>query len=285
MAGSAARMPKPLGGAPPSPFPEVEMAVRLTAFVVVAIVAATLIAGLIVGAQRDDNDGPVDLIVHNARVYTATPKGTMAEAVAIRGNQILRVGSEREITRLQRPQTTMIDAGGAAVVPGFNDAEVHPGRGGLSWTVWTSPARSRLRGHRAAGPNGRRTNPDRVIAGGGWMPEAFTDGPPTRQMLDRLVLGSPRAGGWLSADGRTAWVELARTPTRRRLSGGAAATPVAARAGMRTPAIRPASCTARRPRSSSISLPTPPPRNATTRCPEPSDGRSTPVRHHERPGV
>ena len=55
----------------PAPFPEVEMAARLTAFVVVAIVAATLIAGLIVGAQRDDSDGPVDLIVHNAQVYTA----------------------------------------------------------------------------------------------------------------------------------------------------------------------------------------------------------------------
>ena len=47
------------------------MAARLTTFVVVAIVAVTLIAGLIVGAQRDDSDGPVDLIVHNARVYTA----------------------------------------------------------------------------------------------------------------------------------------------------------------------------------------------------------------------
>ena len=47
------------------------MAARLTAYVVVAIVAATLIAGLIVGAQREDSEGPVDLIVRNAAVYTA----------------------------------------------------------------------------------------------------------------------------------------------------------------------------------------------------------------------
>ena len=47
------------------------MAARLTAYLVVAIVAATLIAGFIVGAQRDDSDGPVDLIVRNANVYTA----------------------------------------------------------------------------------------------------------------------------------------------------------------------------------------------------------------------
>ena len=81
------------------------MAARLTTYVVVGIVAATLIAGLIVGAQRDDNDGPVDLIVFNAKVYTADAPATMAEAVAVRGNQILRVGSNREINRLRRPQT------------------------------------------------------------------------------------------------------------------------------------------------------------------------------------
>ena len=108
------------------------MAARLTAYVVVGIVAATLIAGLIVGAQRDDTDGPVDVIVHNAKVYTAGARGTMAEAVAIRGNQILRVGSEREVTRLRRPQTTMIDARGAAVLPGFNDAHLHFITGGLN---------------------------------------------------------------------------------------------------------------------------------------------------------
>ena len=52
------------------------MAARLTSFLVVGIVAVTLIAGLIVGAQRDDSDGPVDLIVHNAVVFTGDADGT-----------------------------------------------------------------------------------------------------------------------------------------------------------------------------------------------------------------
>ena len=59
------------------------MAARLTTYVVVGIVAATLIAGLIVGAQRDDSDGPVDLIVQNGRVYTAGPDADMAQLNAI----------------------------------------------------------------------------------------------------------------------------------------------------------------------------------------------------------
>src|SRR5512141_1886484 len=108
------------------------MAARLTTYLVVAIVASTLIAGLIVGARSDDSDGPVDLIVYNGVVYTADGSGDKAEAVAIRGNQILRVGSDREINRLRRPQTTVIDAHGAAVLPGFDDADVRFIEGGLS---------------------------------------------------------------------------------------------------------------------------------------------------------
>ena len=107
------------------------MAARLTTFVIAGIMGITLIAGLIVGAQRDD-DGLVDLIVHNAVVFTGDADGEMPQAVAVRGNQILKVGSNREILRMQRPQTLTIDAKGAAVVPGFNDAHLHLVRGGLT---------------------------------------------------------------------------------------------------------------------------------------------------------
>ena len=94
------------------------MAARLTAYIVSVIVAITLIAGLIAGAQRAD-DGPVDVMVVNGKVYTADGKGTTAEAVAIQGNKIVRVGSTREIQRLRRAQTVVIDAKGGTVLPGF----------------------------------------------------------------------------------------------------------------------------------------------------------------------
>jgi predicted amidohydrolase YtcJ len=94
------------------------VAARLTAYIVSMIVAITLIAGLIVGAQRTD-DGPVDVMVVNGKVYTADGKGTTAEAVAIQGNKILRVGTTREIQRLRRAQTVVIDAKGGTVLPGF----------------------------------------------------------------------------------------------------------------------------------------------------------------------
>lgn len=181
------------------------MAARLTTYVVVGIVAATLIAGLIVGAQRDDSDGPVDLIVFNATVYTADKSGTMAEAVAVRGNQILRVGSNREVNRLRRPQTVVVDALGAAVVPGFNDADAHLIDGGLSLdaidlidAATPDEIQARVRTWADA-------NPERLwVVGRGWHADAFQTGSPTRQLLDAVVPNRPAL--MLSYDGRTAWV-------------------------------------------------------------------------------
>ena len=107
------------------------MAARLTAYAVAFIVGVTFIAGLIVRAQRED-DGAVDLIVINGKLYAGDGGKELAEAVAVRGNKVVRVGSNREIQRLRRAQTTVIDAKGGAIVPGFNDAHTHLINGGLS---------------------------------------------------------------------------------------------------------------------------------------------------------
>src|SRR5687767_2688523 len=76
------------------------MATRLTTILVAVIVGATFIAGLIVGAQRDDLNGPVDLIIVNGKVYPGAG-AELQEALAVRGNQILRVGTNREVKRLR----------------------------------------------------------------------------------------------------------------------------------------------------------------------------------------
>jgi len=179
------------------------MAARLTTYVVVGIVCATLIAGFMVGAQRDE-DGPVDLIVHNARVYTADADQSMAEAVAIRGNQILRVGSNREVNRLRRPQTKVIDAQGAAVLPGFNDSHVHFIEGGLTFemldlhgVVTADDVTERLAAWAESNPT------HSWIRGRRWLDADFA-GIPTHQMLDAVVEHRPVQV--VSSDGRTSWV-------------------------------------------------------------------------------
>jgi len=193
------------------------MAARLTTYVVVAIVAATLIAGLMVGAQRDDNDGPVDLIVSNARIYTADASGTMAEAVAVRGNQILRVGSNREINRLKRPQTVVIDAHGAAVLPGFNDASTHFIDAGLALDEVDLADATTVEEIQARVQVWAESHADAAwIVGHDWHPSTLAT-PPTRHLLD--AVDSDRAVFLVSSDRRAAWLNskaLQRTGITRR---------------------------------------------------------------------
>ncbi len=99
------------------------MAARLTAFLVAIIVGISVVAGLIVGAQREA-DPAVDLLVYNGRVYTGDPNAPIAEAIAIRGNRILKIGSNRDIKRLRRDAATVIDAHGGSILPGFADTYV-----------------------------------------------------------------------------------------------------------------------------------------------------------------
>ena len=180
------------------------MAARLATYLVVAIVAGTLIAGLIVGAQRADDSGPVDLIIHNARVYAADDLGSIADAVAIRGNKILKVGSEREILRYRRPQTTVIDAKGAAVLPGFDDAHVSLITGGLARDGVQLFGATTLEDVQARITTWAEAHPDAGwITGSGWSYDVFAD-LPVRAQLDAAA--GDRPVQLIAQDGQALWL-------------------------------------------------------------------------------
>ena len=214
------------------------MAARLAAYLVALIVASTVIAGLIVGAQRDDNAGPVDVIVHNAKVYAADDLGTMAEAIAIRGNKILKVGGEREVMRYRRPQTTVIDARGAAVLPGFADAHASLVAGGLARDAVQLFGAATLDDIRARIETWVTVRPDAPwILGVGWSLDSVAE--PTRAQLDAIV--SDRPIRLLSQDGETIWVNskaLALAGITRRTAAPAHGTIVRDRRGEATGVLR-----------------------------------------------
>src|SRR5262245_19315221 len=182
------------------------MASRLTTLIVVLIVTGTLIVGFIVGAQREDLNGPIDLIITNGRVFSGRAD-KLAEALAIRGNKILLVGSNREVKRLRRAQTTMVDAHGATVLPGFNDSHIHLLSGGLAFSELDLGGASTLDAVKAAISDYATAHADRQwIIGRGWIYDAF-EGLPTRQQLDALVPDRP---AYLTAyDGHTGWANTA----------------------------------------------------------------------------
>ena len=59
-------------------------------------------------------------------MITVDRDSRIAEAVAIRGDRLLAVGSDAEIARFTGPATRVIDAGGKALLPGLYDSHVHP---------------------------------------------------------------------------------------------------------------------------------------------------------------
>ncbi len=69
---------------------------------------------------------PADQVIRNANVITVDSGSRIAQAVAIRGDRIVAVGSNDELRPWIGPDTRIIDAGGKTVLPGLYDSHVHP---------------------------------------------------------------------------------------------------------------------------------------------------------------
>lgn len=66
-----------------------------------------------------------DLLLVDGRVFTADPALPWAEAIAIRGDRIVAVGSGSELRARVVPTARLLSLGGRLVVPGINDAHTH----------------------------------------------------------------------------------------------------------------------------------------------------------------
>jgi predicted amidohydrolase YtcJ len=148
---------------------------------------------------------PADLALVGGRVVTFDPRTRGAEGVAVRGGRIAAVGTYRQVRDLIGPATQVVDVHGGTVLPGFQDAHVHPDHGGL--------ARMRCDLHEVRGID----NYERAVAryatshrdvpwilGAGWSLDDFPGGNPSRRTLDAVVPDRPVF--LPNRDGHDAWV-------------------------------------------------------------------------------
>ena len=70
---------------------------------------------------------PNELLIVNARIFTGSPTAPWADALLSRGDRIVAVGTEAAVLVKATPSARRIDAGSRLVIPGINDAHVHPG--------------------------------------------------------------------------------------------------------------------------------------------------------------
>lgn len=137
------------------------------------------------------------LIVFNATVHTMDPGKPTAEAVAVYGQRVIAVGTNKEIKGMARADTRLIDARGQLVLPGFNDSHVHFLSGGFQLaSVDLRDANTpeefadRIRRFAEKLPSGR------WITGGDWDHERWANvngsAPlPTKDLIDRFTANTP----------------------------------------------------------------------------------------------
>jgi len=146
-----------------------------------------------------------DFVLEGAAVYTVDAARTWAEAIAVRGDEIVFVGGSKGAARYVGPRTRVVNLAGKMVLPGFQDAHLHPLWAGIEqlhcmlYDLTTQEAYVRAVAECAA------SDPEEPwIRGAGWDMAVFPGGIPNRRALDAVV--SDRPVFLSSKDGHTAWV-------------------------------------------------------------------------------
>ncbi len=171
--------------------------------------AAVLAAAAPLLAQRSsEKQGQADRVFLNGRIFTADPARPFAEALAVRGQALLAIGTSAEMRKLAGRGTDVVDLRGRFVAPGFIDAHAHLVGGSLSLEELRLDEAPDFAGVSARITAWAKANPEaRWVTGEGWTYAAFPGGMPSRAQLDALVPDRPAF--FSSYDGHTGWANSA----------------------------------------------------------------------------
>lgn len=89
------------------------------------ILNAAILLSALTSANAQSQRIEPDCVLINGKIFTSDAAHPYGQALAIKGERILAVGTSEEISRLAVPQTIRIDLQGRVVIPGINDAHYH----------------------------------------------------------------------------------------------------------------------------------------------------------------
>jgi predicted amidohydrolase YtcJ len=141
----------------------------------------------------------------NGSVYTVDAARSRASAVAVEDGRIAFVGDDVEIRDRIDATTEVVDLGGRMLLPGFQDAHVHPVGGGVDRLQCDLHDLHTSEDYVRSIQAYAESHPDREwILGGGWSMDVFPGGTPTKDLLDAVV--PDRIVFLPNRDGHSAWV-------------------------------------------------------------------------------
>jgi predicted amidohydrolase YtcJ len=143
-----------------------------------------------------------DWIIENAKFYV--PENS-AQALAIKSNRILSIGSLADMSAHIGPMTKRLDVKGATVTPGFIDSHVHFLSGSLGLAQIDLSEADSIEAIQARILAFHQEHPKQAsLVGRGWVYGTFPEGLPHKKMLDAIVDDRPVV--MKCYDGHTLWV-------------------------------------------------------------------------------
>ena len=175
---------------------------------------------------------PADLVLRNGKIVTMNPSKPVAQAMAVRGERIVAVGSMADVAKLTGPRTQVIDLHGQLAIPGFIEGHGHfTGVGQFRLGLDLREARTWDDIVAQVARAAKNAKPGEWIVGRGWhqskwdhAPEPNVEGFPLHESLDKVSPNNPvvltHASGHASFVNAKAMQEAGITRNTPNPSGG-----------------------------------------------------------------
>jgi predicted amidohydrolase YtcJ len=157
------------------------------------ISAATIILSLCTALPELAQSKSAETVFVNGNIYTMNERNPHAEAIAVKGDRIVFIGSNADAKKFQSTESKTVDLAGKTVVPGLTDSHCHIfGIGEREMNLNLEGANTLEDFLARVKERVAKTEPGKWITGGGWI-ETFWKPPqfPTRADLDKIAPDNP----------------------------------------------------------------------------------------------
>src|SRR5688500_5589071 len=158
-----------------------------------SLIAASLLLLIVFMPAPQSAQSAADIVFKNGNVYTANDKSPKAQALAVKEDKIVFVGTNAEAQKYVGPNTRVVDLKGNTVLPGFTDSHQHLAGVGHREMTLNLEGSTSLEGFLAkVKARVDQAKPGEWITGRGWIethwkPPVF----PTRSDLDKVAPNNP----------------------------------------------------------------------------------------------
>ncbi len=156
--------------------------------------AILLVLALVAATAGPASAQTPDTVLVNGKIFTVDDRFTIAQALAIKGERILKVGTTAEVEALRGPQTRVIDLAGRTVIPGLIDNHAHWVRAAEHNELRFDGVTSRQQALKMLADRVHSVPAGEwIVVLGGWSEEQFTDESRgfSLEELDRIAPNNP----------------------------------------------------------------------------------------------